>query len=364
MGAPTPTARAERARVSSIHDVARVAGVSTATVSRALRGLDRVSPDTRTRVLAAAQQLQYVASPSASSLKSGKTGVVGVVVPFLTRWFFTHLMDGAEARLRQDGYHILLFNIGGRGTPRAHVFDQQLLAKRLDALLVLSADLDPPEVAMMRALQLPIVTVGLDLAGCDRVGIDDVAAADAAMTHLLDLGHERIAYIGGNPGDDVHIATAVQRWLGVERALRRRGLPIDPAYHVFGDWTVSGGMAQGGRLLDLPSPPTAILAASDEMAIGVLVEARRRGVGVPAELAVIGIDDHEMSITHGLTTIKQDVPEQGRAAAELLLTALAHGELRPRRQLMLPTQLVVRSSTAPVVAGPTVLPQRRPDALV
>ena len=346
MTAPAAPGRRGRRGPSSIHDVARAAGVSTATVSRALRGLDRVSPQTRARVLEVARELSYVPSPSAASLKSGKTGVVGVIVPFLTRWFFMTLMDGAESCLRQSDYHLLLFNVGMRGAAREHVLDPQLLAKRVDGLLVLSADLDPPEVTMLRDLHLPIVTVGLDLRGCDRVGIDDVAAADTAMSHLLTLGHRRVAYIGGNPRDDVHMATALDRWNGVGRALERYGVRIPRDSHLFGDWTVRGGMAAAARLLDRASPPTAIMAASDEMAIGVLCEARRRGLTVPGQLSVVGIDDHELAFTHDLTTVRQDVPGLGRAAAGLLLDAVAATAKQRRRQVVLPTELVVRGSTA------------------
>jgi DNA-binding LacI/PurR family transcriptional regulator len=334
-----------QARTSRIHDVARAAGVSTATVSRALRGLDRVSPETRARVVAAAAELKYVASPHAASLKSGKTSVIAVVVPFLTRWFFAQLMDGAESVLRTHGYHLLLFTIG-HGEQRTQVLDEQLLGKRVDGLLVLNADLDPAEVALLRGLQLPLVTVGLDLPGADRVGIDDESAADAAMTHLLELGHTCVAYIGGDPAEDIHMATAIDRLAGVRAALDRRGVAVSPSYFKHGDWTVRGGVAVADELLDLPRPPTAVLAASDEMAIGVLYAARRRGVAVPGELSVMGIDDHEMSFTHDLSTVRQQVPEQGMEAAELLLDALSGRGRSRRRQVILPTELVQRGSTA------------------
>jgi len=331
---------------SGIQDVARAAGVSTATVSRALRGLDRVSPQTRARVVAAATELRYVASPTAASLKSGKTGVIAVVVPYLTRWFFAHLIDGAQSRLSCQGYRLLVVNIGDRGAHRARALDHNLLAKRVDGILVLSADLDPPEVAQLHSLAVPIVTVGLDLPGCDRVGIDDVDAADIAMSHLLGLGHRRIAYVGGDPAHDVHIATAVQRRKGVRRALRRAGVDAEPGLFSYGDWTVRGGIDVGRRLLERPDPPTAVLAASDEMAIGVLCAARVAGVRVPDELSVMGIDDHELAFTHELTTVRQSVTEQGATAAELLLQWL-NGTQAPQRQtLVLPTELVRRASTA------------------
>lgn len=332
---------------SRIHDVARAAGVSTATVSRALRDLDRVSPETRARVLAAAAELRYVPSPHAASLKSGKTGVLGVVVPYLTRWFFAHLIDGAESVLRQDGYHLLVFNVGARGEQRALVLDQQLLAKRLDGMLVLNADLDAHEVTLLEGLGLPLVTVGVDLAGHDRVGIDDVQAAGAAMTHLLELGHRRIAYVGGDPTRDVHLATAINRMTGVRQAAARAGVALDAGMLLHSDWTLAGGVAAGNELLGRRTPPTAVLAASDEMAIGILHAARCRRVGVPGDLSVVGIDDHEMSFTHDLTTIRQQVREQGRAAALLLLDALAGRSAGARRDVILPTELVLRGSTGP-----------------
>jgi LacI family repressor for deo operon, udp, cdd, tsx, nupC, and nupG len=336
--------------VSSIHDVAKAAGVSTATVSRALRGLDRVSPQTRARVIVAAEELRYVASPTAASLVSGKTHVVGVVVPFLTRWFFANLMDGAEQLLRRNGYHIQLFNVGSRGAARTLILDRRLLWKRLDAVLVLSADLESAEVELLRNLCLPVVTVGVDLTGCDRVGIDDVAAAEVATSHLVGLGHRRIAYVGGNPGEDVHMATAVHRLTGVRRALGRGNAPEEPSYFIESDWTMRGGVTAASRLLDLDQPPTAVVAASDEMAVGVLYEARRRGCDVPGELSVIGIDDHEMSFAHNLTTVAQPVWDQGRIAGELLLNALSSEGPHPRRVVTLPTALVVRGSTGPPAA--------------
>src|SRR4051794_37079084 len=245
--------RAEPPQESRIHDVALKAGVSTATVSRALRGLDRVRPETRDRVLAAAAELSYVPSPHAASLKSGKTWVIGVVVPFLTRWFFANLIDGADQVLRQHGYHLLVFNVGDHREQRTLVLDQQLLAKRLDGLLVLSADLEAAEVALLRSLRLPLVTVGLDLPTYDRVGIDDVAVGDLAMSHLLELGHRRIGYIGGNPAEDVHLATAVNRLARGRAALGRGGHPRGGLCLQHGGRTARGAGAgrhpRGGSLL-------------------------------------------------------------------------------------------------------------------
>ncbi len=340
--------------MTSIHDVAALAGVSTATVSRALRGVDRVSVPTRDRVLHAAATLHYVASPAAASLASGRTGVVGVVVPFLSRWFFSHVLDGIERRLRECNLHVLLFNVG-TGSHRGVLLDLERLHKRLDAMVIVSCDLRPDEVSMLGRLNVPIVTVGVDVGGWDLVRIDDAATADAAMTHLLQLGHRRIAYLGGDQRADVHLATSVDRARGVRRALVRAGLSPDAAGDQVADWTVTGGMDAVEDLLDRASPPSAILASSDEMAMGVLRELRRRGLQVPEQLSVMGIDGHDVAITHDLTTMAQPVLEQGEAAAQLLVdvlrgsagTAASSGE---RRVITLPTSLRLGGTTGPVGA--------------
>ena len=335
----------------TIHDVARSAGVSTATVSRALRGVDRVSAGTRDRVLQAAHRLDYVASPTAASLATGRTGVVGVLAPFLSRWFFAHALDGVEHVLRTHGLHLLLLNVGSRPSTGPLLLDEVRLRKRVDAVLVVSCDLGALEVAILAALLVPVATLGVDVCPWDLVGVDDAAAGDTAMTHLLSLGHRRLAYVGGDVEQDVHVATAVQRLEGVRRALRHARVDPECLQVVVGDWTVAGGLAAGGLLLDQPTPPTAVLAASDEMAIGVLLAARRRGVRVPQELSVMGVDDHELAWTHDLTTVAQPVEALGTAAAQLVVDALAAGAPAPgrvRAVVTLATSLVVRGSTGPV----------------
>lgn len=335
----------------TIHDVARYAGVSTATVSRALRGVDRVRPATRERVLRAADHLDYIASPTATSLATGRTGVVGVLAPFLSRWFFAHALDGVEHTLRTHGLHMLLLNVGSRPSTEPLLLDQLRLRKRVDAVLVVSCDLGAFEVAMLTALRVPVATLGVDVGPWDLVGVDDAAAGDTAMTHLLSLGHRRLAYVGGDVEQDVHVATAVQRLEGIRRALRHAGVDLQCLQSVVGDWTVAGGLVAGAQLLDQPTPPTAILAASDEMAIGVLMAARQRGVRVPQELSVMGVDDHELAWTHDLTTVAQPVEALGTAAAQLVVNALSAGPPEPGRErtvVTLATSLVERGSTGPV----------------
>ena len=335
--------------MTSIKDVAASVGVSTATVSRALRGLPRVSDETRVRVLKAAAELDYVASPSAAGLATGQTRAVGVIVPFVTRWFYGSVIQGAEELLREAGYDLLLYNLGGDQAARDRVFRGHLLRKRVDAVLVLSLTPTDAEVASLARLDRPVAAVGATVNGWASVGIDDVATARIAMRHLIGLGHRRIGYVGGSLEEQLDFAAPLDRLTGYRDAMVEAALPIDPCWEVVGDFTVRGGLAATRLLLEADPRPTAVFAASDEMAVGAVHAVREAGLRVPEDVSVIGIDDHEMAEFFELTTVAQPVHEQGRLAATLLLQALDEGldgAAHPRA-ITVPTRLVVRRTTAP-----------------
>jgi LacI family transcriptional regulator, repressor for deo operon, udp, cdd, tsx, nupC, and nupG len=332
--------------VSTIRDVAEAAGVSIATVSRALHGLPRVSEATRQRVLAAAAELRYVASPSAASLASGQTNAIGVVAPFINRWYFAAIVHSAEERLRKTGYDLLLYSLGTDAQERRRAFSGALLRKRVDAVLVLGLQPTADEVAALSAAGGPVAIVGTDVPGWASVRIDDQAAARCAVRHLIDLGHRRIGFIGFDPEDRLYTSTPGDRLVGYRSELAAAGLPADPALEGVGGFTVRGGLAAAEQLLRLPEPPTALFAASDEMAMGAVRAARQAGLRVPEDVSVIGIDDHEMAELLDLTTVAQPVVAQGVLAAEMILTALADPG-QPLPAVTVPTELVVRGTTGP-----------------
>lgn len=212
-----------------IEDVARSAGVSTATVSRALRGLPSVSPETRAVVTRVATDLGYVASRSASSLASGRTLTVGVVTPHVGKWFFATLIDAVERVLRRDGYDALLVGIGA---PMAadQPFRAEVLRGRVDGIVVLTAPLTGQELDGVRRLTVPIVFVGASVAGAMSVRIDDVAVGRTATEHLLALGHRRIAHIGGDPEQPLNFSAPADRRAGWLSALREAGIDPPPSY--------------------------------------------------------------------------------------------------------------------------------------
>ena len=333
-----------------IEDVARRAGVSTATVSRALRGLPNVSEQTRLTVSRAAAELGYVVSRSASRLATGRTLAIAVIAPYLERWFYSHLVSAIEAELRQSGFDALLIGIAELDDRGRAPFDPGTLRGRVDGIVVLTVPLTGAELDGLRDLALPTVFVGAAVSGAMSVRIDDVAVARVATEHLLQLGHRRIAYVGGDPRQRINFTAPVDRRAGWLAALRVAGIEPEQDWEAPGLFTAAGGLAAGERLLGLAEPPTAVFCASDDMAIGVLTAARRRGVRVPEDLSVIGVDGTELAELLELTTIAQPVLKQGELAARMVLQALRGEQRRRMEHMVLPVVLLERSSTAPATA--------------
>ena len=331
-----------------INEVAELAGVSTATVSRALSGNGHVSAATRERVNNAAAELGYVVSSNASSLATGRTKNVGVVIPFLNRWFYASVVEGAEQALLSHGYDLTLYNLSGGGEERRSVFEHFLLRKRVDAVIAISLELTANEVSRLLALDKPIVGIGGPLPGVRTLSVDDVAVARLATEHLLSLGHRTIAHIGGNKALELDFHLPTNRRIGYETALEAVGIPIDPELFQAADFTMQGGYNAAKQLFGNPRRrPTAIFAASDEMAIGAMLAARDMGLNVPGDVSIMGIDDHELAEFFGLSTVAQYPDEQGRKAVEILMDQLHPGR-RERGSLNTPLNfdLIVRSSTA------------------
>ena len=328
--------------MARIEDVAARAGVSTATVSRALRGLPNVSAATRAEVVRAARELGYVASRSASNLASGRTWSVAVLAPSISRWYFAQVLGALEHELRPQGYDVLLHSLP---PGREEVFDATRLVRRVDAVVVLTVPLTGAELDVLRGLALPTVFVGASVPGATCVRVDDVAVGRLATEHLLSRGHRRIAHVGGDPAEPLNFQAPVDRRAGWMSALRGAGVAPRREYDTNGSFTSVGALAAAEALITLDEPPTAVFAASDEMAFGVLAAARRRRLRVPHDLAVVGVDDHPLAVVADLTTVAQDVVRQGSLAAQLVLAALADGPAHPREHVLVPVTLVRRGSS-------------------
>ncbi len=338
----------------TIQRVAKLAGVSTATVSRALAGKSTVSASTRAKVEAAAKELGYVVSSAASSLASGRTRNIGVVMPFLDGWFYMRVLKGAHEALSDAGYDLTLYHLdqsatapGGVANPRrARLFDEFLRRQRVDGFIAVSLELSDAELAGLHTIGKPAVGIGGPLPGALTLSIDDAAIAQLATEHLISLGHRQIAHVGGDPQLDLDFHLPANRRGGYETALRTHGIEPDPLLVRVADFTIAGGYRATLQLLGDPRvTPTAVFAASDEMAMGAIMAARDLGKRVPDDLSIIGIDGHELGDFFGLTTVSQFPETQGRLAAEAVLRAL-DSESTPAHNIALPFELIVRRSTS------------------
>ncbi|NQX04609.1 LacI family DNA-binding transcriptional regulator [Rathayibacter sp. VKM Ac-2856] len=334
-----------------IEEVAELAGVSKATVSRALSGRGYVSAGTKQRVEHAASSLGYVVSANASSLVTGRSNNVAVIIPVINQWFFGGIIEGIERALLAAGYDLLLYNIDKHLDARRSVFEYYLVRKRVDAIVAVTLEISPDETEALLALGKPIVGIGGSLPGIPTFSIDDVAAARLATEHLLSLGHERIVHIGGLKEEEMDFHVHTKRNEGFTQALAAAGLGREAGHFVPTRFDIPGGHRAGRQVLGDPrTRPTAIFAASDEIAIGIILAARELGLSVPEDVSIIGIDDHPLAELFGLSSIRQDPGQQGELAVALVLEALAaiaRGEAPPpARHTTIPASLVIRTSTS------------------
>lgn len=333
----------------SIDEVARAAGVSTATVSRALSGRGHVSAATKARVETAAKNLGYVVSASASSLASGRTRNIGVLVPFLDRWFFSTVLSGIASALTRRGYDMTLYSLSADRDERQSIFETLLRRQRVDGVIAIAIELGDEETGRLIELGLPVIAIGGPNPRLTTLTVDDVAVARLATEHLIALGHRKISHIGASPEFDIDFHIPTHRRQGFELALADAGIPASPALFEPADFTIEGGFRAAKQLLGRPGErPTAIFAASDEMAIGALLAARELGYRVPEDLSVVGLDGHELGEFFRLTTVDQFPLGQGERAAAAILAELESrdaGTPTPEPG-SLPYELIVRGSTA------------------
>jgi DNA-binding LacI/PurR family transcriptional regulator len=345
-----------------IDDVARAAGVSIATVSRALRGLPNVSVATRDRIQAAADRLGYVASSSASGLASGRTLAMGVVTPSVSRWFYTTVIEGIDAALREANYDMILYNLASRGGDRERVFHRSILRKRTDALIALCLDFTAAEREQLLSLGHPTIMIGGPVRGIRHIGIDERAVARQATDHLIALGHRDIAHLGGDDDEGLNRQVPRDRRLGFLDAMSAASYVARPEWMLSGGFSLTASRKAVGKLLDRssarrssvgrlavdgPPRPTAIMANSDEMAIGAILAVQDHGLRVPDDVSVIGIDNHDLAEAFGLTTMAQDPYGQGMLGARILLDDLGVEGMSRKTSVRADSWLIERHSTAP-----------------
>lgn len=332
----------------TIRDVARIAGVGVGTVSRVINNHPSVRESTRKKVEEAINALNYHPHTIARQLSLGKTSNIGVVAPFFIRPASVERLRGVETILAEHKYDLILYNVETKER-RDELFESLPRGDIFDGLLIFT--LSPNDEVIERLVKghIPVVLVDASHPQMSRVIIDDVQGGYMATKHLIDLGHERIAYISDileSPFE--HMGASSLRYRGYQQALQEASIPIRPEYYRQDQHGVLQARKMAHDLLSLPEPPTAIFTASDTQAIGVLQAANERNIAVPEQLSVIGFDDIEIAEFLKLTTIHQPLFTSGVEGAALLFRCIENPDkMQKATEIQLPLRLIERSTTAP-----------------
>lgn len=314
------------------------------TVSRVLNDSPGVAHATRQRVQAVMAELGYRPSSTARNLSLGRTQTLGVIAPFFTSPSVVERLRGIDDIIGASPYDLTLFNIETREQRRA-ALRRFARRDRVDGLIVVSLPLTVSEVRALHRDGLPVVLVDVANAMVPHVAIDDVGGGAVAARHLLAAGHERVAFVGDVRDQSFGFASSERRLQGFRSGLREAGLTLPPDHVKRGPFGRETASRLTRELLASRHPPTAVFAASDVQAFGVLDAAARAGINVPDDLSVIGFDDIDLAAAIGLTTVRQPLRESGRAGAQLLLSLLDSDGVEPGQIADLPPLTVVERRT-------------------
>jgi DNA-binding LacI/PurR family transcriptional regulator len=328
---------------ATIRDVAKKAKVGVGTVSRVLNNSAAVSEATRQAVLEAIQALNFVPNTQARRLSLGKTSTIGIIASFFTRPSVVERLRGIEHISAQTTYDLTIFNVEHVGRSD-HFFRTLGRGERVDGLIVVSLKVSDEAAELLSHAPIPVVLVDFAHPNFSYVTINDVDGGRQATQHLIDLGHTHIAFLSDHFDYALGNGSSYDRFMGYQQALAEAQIPFRPEYQIQGSYGRAAAQEMARHLLSLPTPPTAIFAASDTQAFGVLEAAEQLGVQVPHQLSVVGYDDIEIAEFLNLTTIRQPLFETGQKGIEFLFQLIEQPNL-PSPQAILPTQLVQRGTT-------------------
>jgi DNA-binding LacI/PurR family transcriptional regulator len=345
--------------MATMAEVAARAGVGIGTVSRVLSGSPNVSARTRAKVLEAVESVGYQRSQRRVD-GHRSTGLIGVLVPFFDEPSTYERLRGIVGRLQPHGFEVVLFNVDSPDSARARIMEVPR-HPLLDGLIVISLPLRADEGQRLASARFPTVLVDTVHPALPSVRIDDREGGRLATDHLIALGHERIAFVGEPSRNPFGFVSSALREEGFRSAMADAGLAVDRSQVRHGPHLRAAARQFATELLMAPTPPTAIVAASDIQAIGVLEAARELSVSVPGQLSVIGYDDIELASHVGLTTVRQSLQDSGQRGADMMLSLVSSRE-RNIFSEQIPLELVVRGTTGQVPGGrrrTAALPPRR-----
>lgn len=326
----------------TIYDVASKAGVSITTVSRMLNDSEKVNPDTRIRIMDAIDTLGFIPKAEARARAMQKNGRIGVISPFFTAPSFIQRLRGIAGAISPNNFELVIYTVESTDQLQRYLATLPITGN-LDGLIVLSLQISDPDAARLVNHSLPTVLIEYPHSSLNCVEINNIEGGRIAANYLLQKGHRRIAFLGDTDLPEYAIHPVSLRLNGFRQALTAAGVELPENFVRLAPYTQEQTRMVAKELLSLPHPPTAIFAATDFQALGVLKAAKSLGVTVPDQLAVVGFDDLDMAEYADLTTICQHLDESGRLAVEILLNQMQSTSPLPRH-VQLPLNIIERKT--------------------
>ncbi|NPV40332.1 MAG: LacI family DNA-binding transcriptional regulator [Anaerolineae bacterium] len=327
-------------KVPTIFDVSELSGYSISTISRVINNPEKVNDETRRKINDAIDQLGFVPKAEARARALRFTGRIGVITPFFTAPSFVQRLRGIAGCLSKENFDLVIYTVDSNNRLQSYLSSLPLTGN-LDGLVIMSLPVNDIDVKRLIDLKLPTVLIEYPHPLLNSVEIDDVEGGRLATEYLINKGHRRIAFLGDSDLPEYSIHPVSFRLKGFRQALKAANIEVPESFIRLAPYSQEQARQVAKELIDLPDPPTAIFAATDFQALGVIKAARQLGIKVPDELAIIGFDDLDMSEFEDLTTIRQHLDESGRLAIEILLSHIADST-RPVQHVYLPLTVVER----------------------
>lgn len=326
----------------TIYDIAAEAGVSITTVSRVLNGSSSVKEKTRTAVLSAINRLGFVPKAEARARALRKNHRIGVLTPFFTAPSFVQRLRGIASSLSPKGYELVVYTVNSKRQMEGYLASLPL-SHNLDGLIIMSLTIGDEQAKHLIKNQLETVLIEYPIPDFSTIEVEDIEGGKLAADYLISKGHERLAFLGDTDLPEYSVHPISHRLIGFRRRLGEYGIELPKEYVRLAKYSLEQGHKTAQELMALPKPPTAIFAATDLQAMGVLKFARQMGLKVPGDLAILGFDDLDMAEYVGLSTIRQPLDESGWVAANLLFSRIEDHQ-RSIQHIKLPLTLIERET--------------------
>lgn len=331
-------------KTPTIYDVAKLSGVSISTISRVLNTSDKVNPETLKRVMDAIDRLGFVPKAEARARAMQGTGRIGVLTPLFTAPSFVQRLRGVASALSKANYELVIYPVDSMDHLQGYLSSIPLM-RNIDGLIIMSLAINDQDAKRLSINGMGTVLIEYLHPDINSIQIDDTHGGDLVAKHLIKKGHKTVAFIGDiEPPEKFAIHPVRSRFNGFKQTLQEAGLSLPKAYVKSAPYTQKETRQAAQELLNLPKPPTAIFAASDTQAFGIMKIARQLNIKVPDDLAIVGFDDVDTAEYVDLTTVRQHLDESGRLAAEILLARISEAD-RPLQHINLPLLLIERDTT-------------------